>query len=111
MNQLIAHLIGDYILQNHWMAVNKTSRWIPALIHVTLYTIPFLFITTSLKALFIIWFTHLMIDRFRLAQYVPMLMNWNKNKYPESTPLWLSTWIIIIIDNTLHLLINYLALK
>jgi len=110
MIQILLHLIGDYILQNHWMAVNKVKRWIPAVIHVTLYTIPFLLITSSATALFIIWSTHLLIDRFRLAKYIPILVNWNKNGYPEGTPVWLSTWIIIIIDNTLHLTINYMAL-
>ena len=37
MSQIVAHLVGDYILQNHWIAVNKTSNsWI-ALLHALLY--------------------------------------------------------------------------
>lgn len=31
--------------------------------------------------------------------------------YPANTPVWLSTWLLIIADNTLHLTINYLALR
>jgi hypothetical protein len=31
--------------------------------------------------------------------------------YPSKTPDWLSVWLVIIADNTLHLLINYLALR
>jgi hypothetical protein len=31
--------------------------------------------------------------------------------YPKETPLWLSTWLLIIADNTLHLAINYAALR
>lgn len=31
--------------------------------------------------------------------------------YPPSTPIWLSTWLLIIADNTLHMTINYLALR
>lgn len=31
--------------------------------------------------------------------------------YPPSTPIWLSTWLLIIADNTIHLAINYAALK
>jgi hypothetical protein len=31
--------------------------------------------------------------------------------YPPTTPIWLSTWLLIIADNTFHLTINYLAIK
>ena len=31
--------------------------------------------------------------------------------YPPSTPIWLSTWLLIIADNTLHLAINSAALR
>jgi hypothetical protein len=33
------------------------------------------------------------------------------NGYPPAAPIWLSTWLLIIADNTLHLLINFLALR
>lgn len=69
MEQLIAHLIGDYILQNHAMAMRKTSLWFWATLHVLLYGIPFLFLTTSPIQWLIIVGTHLLIDRFRLAKY------------------------------------------
>ena len=48
---LVCHLVGDYLLQNDWMAQGKTSRWGPALAHAASYTLPFLFLTTSWKAL------------------------------------------------------------
>lgn len=31
--------------------------------------------------------------------------------YPSETPAWMAVWLMIIADNTLHLTINYLALK
>ena len=31
--------------------------------------------------------------------------------YPSEAPVWLSVWLTIIADNTLHLLINYAALR
>jgi hypothetical protein len=34
-----------------------------------------------------------------------------KTGYPEAVPIWLSTWLLIIADNTLHLAVNYAALK
>ncbi|WP_205679869.1 DUF3307 domain-containing protein [Paenarthrobacter ureafaciens] len=30
---LLAHLIGDYLIQSDWMASEKTKRWWPAIAH------------------------------------------------------------------------------
>lgn len=108
----------------------------------------------------VIFGTHFLIDRYRLARYVVWAKNWlgpwsrmetvgeavERMKasgemprpvilpsqkidivprricfiaplsdcptgYPPSTPIWLSTWLLIIADNTLHLAINYAALR
>lgn len=37
MEQLLAHLVGDYLLQSHWMALNKRSSSLACVIHCTLY--------------------------------------------------------------------------
>lgn len=74
MIQLILHLIGDYVTQSDWMALNKTKRSWPALCHATVYSLPFLLIGSA-EAVFVIWSTHFLIDRFRLARYVC----WAKN--------------------------------
>lgn len=113
---VLAHLVGDYLLQSHWMATCKTQRWWPAIAHGLTYTLPYLFVTRSITALAIICLTHIVIDRYRLARHVV----WAKNLmaprafrsghtatgYPETTPAWLAVWLLIIADNTLHLLIN-----
>lgn len=40
---LLGHLVGDYLLQNQWMALNKTKYtligWTAALVHCILYTL------------------------------------------------------------------------
>jgi hypothetical protein len=74
-DQLLAHAIGDYVLQSDWMALEKTKKNIAALAHALCYTLPFLFLTTSLPALGFIFSTHFLIDRWRLARYVV----WAKN--------------------------------
>lgn len=74
-DQLVAHAIGDYVLQSDWMANEKTKRSVAAGVHAATYTLPFLFITTSLSALFVIVVTHFAIDRWRLARYVCWLKN------------------------------------
>jgi hypothetical protein len=42
MNPFVAHLIGDFILQNDWMAGNKKHRSNACLFHVLIYLVPFL---------------------------------------------------------------------
>lgn len=108
---LLFHLIGDFLYQTHEMAINKTKSWKYAILHVSVYTILFTLIMPS-WVLSIVFITHLLIDRFRLAEYWIRLINnnwdWeNKNwGYPADTPLWLSTWLMIIIDQVMHISIN-----
>ena len=112
MLQLILHLIGDYITQSNWMAVNKTTRWTPAITHALIYALPF-FILTNVYGVCIIGITHLFIDRFRLIKYVLQLKEFNfKNEfgYPKTMPPYLSVWLTFISDNTIHLLINYIVI-
>jgi hypothetical protein len=188
MLQLLCHLIGDYVLQNHAMATLKTSSSTWAAAHAITYTIPFaivsllqgwlggdLFFAASPLALLIICGTHFAIDRWRLAgfwvrfwgvgvvqsslaralkwdklpwyyerdpdQTRPILsgecvlyrgtwyqvedggflhhkglrrFEWNMEEAvrhrPVQTPPWLAVWLLILVDNTLHLLINWISI-
>lgn len=74
-DQLVAHAVGDYILQSDWMATEKTKKSVAAAAHALTYTLPFLFLTRSLLALAVMLVTHFIIDRGRLARYVV----WAKN--------------------------------
>jgi len=121
--QLVAHLVGDYILQSDWMASNKqradTTGWIAVALHAFMYTLPFLFLTQSWEALALIGGTHLLIDHFKLAAIVGWVKNfmaprsywfsWDYCKgtgYASNKPPFLTVWLLIITDNTLHILIN-----
>jgi hypothetical protein len=115
MIQLLLHAWGDYITQNDWMATNKTKNttkgWLAVFIHATTYSLPFLLIGSEM-AVFIIWITHLLIDKFRLAKYLLQLKNWcfTPSGFPEGTPPFLSVWLLIIVDNILHITVNFLSL-
>ena len=116
-DQLIAHAIGDYVVQSDWMATEKTTRWVPALVHGLTYGLVFLWFTTEWWRLAIIILSHSVIDRYRLARY----LCWAKNRvlghtapwaqcratgYPPEKPIWLAVWLMIIADNVCHVLIN-----
>lgn len=122
MEQLLLHLIGDYITQTNWMAMQKIRSNVVAALHAFVYSLPFLLITQSGWALFVICWTHYLIDRYRLARYVVFAKNWvtepglkwedcSGTGYPSSAPPWLAFWLLIIADNTLHLCINYAAIR
>ena len=64
----ILHFVGDYLLQNDWMAAEKTKNSGVALAHAGIYSMPFFLLAPSFWWL-LIFGTHFFIDRYRLAQY------------------------------------------
>ena len=124
VDQIVAHVIGDFVLQSDWMATEKTKRSVPALVHAATYTLPFLYFTRLPLPLLIIFGSHFVVDHWRISRYVVWAKNWlappGSNKpwaectatgYPPDRPVWLSVWLLIIIDNLLHILCNGLALS
>lgn len=140
---LVAHGVGDYIIQSDWMAQTKTRRggigWWAAVLHGVTYALPFLFLTRDPVALGIIVGTHILIDHWRLARYLIWISNWaaptkfrrgrghweprfvieghnppwakcRRTGFPDRTPEWLSTWLMFIVDNLLHIVINIAVL-
>jgi hypothetical protein len=168
---LLAHMVGDYLIQSDWMATQKLTRWWPAVVHGLTYTIPYVLVTQSLVALAIIAGTHIVIDRLRLVRYVVWLKNqvgakreyvyrtkddgtefggrewptrygpadsagqrpmhpkmsvappWAKKirvdpmawpptatGYPAHVPVGTATTLMVVADNTIHLLINFGAI-
>ncbi len=122
MHELILHLIGDYLLQTEQMAVRKTRSWFWAILHALVYSLPFLIVIHHWEAWAVIFGTHAVIDRFRLANHVCRFKNvfWFgpgkpeqelESGYAKATPEHVRFWLVVIIDNTLHLIINHLALR
>lgn len=121
MSELLAHAVGDYVVQSDWMAAEKTSHWLPAAAHAASYAACFLPLTRSVRALAVIGGTHYVIDRWRLAKHVC----WAKNQlapkawrpghtatgYGADRPDWMAVWLLIIADNTMHVGINRWALR
>ena len=121
MKRLLAHLVGDYLLQTHYEASEKVNSWPPAISHAAKYTLPFLALTRDPRALAVIGGTHAVLDHYRLAKHV----NWLRNQAapvayrpkdltnmgsPDSVPSGLAMALMFITDNTIHMLINEWAL-
>jgi len=126
---LIAHGMGDYVLQSNWMALEKTRRWVVAAAHGALYTVPFVFLVAVnsvvvwLVALALIGGTHAVLDRYRVARFViygknliappSQIRPWSECRetgFPPEAPEYLARWLLIIVDNLIHILINTLVI-
>jgi len=120
------HFVGDYITQSNWMATEKVKRWLPAALHGTIYTLPFALLTRSPVALVTIGGTHMIIDHYRLAKHVIWTKNhilspgtiqpsWAEAKesggFGKEMPAWMSTWLMILTDNIIHVTINDAAIR
>ncbi len=100
--------------------------------HAVLYVLPFLFLTRSWPALGVIAISHFVIDHWRLARHVGWAKNFlgprylsykgatvrnlpwkecSSTGYPADKPPFMAVWLMIIVDQIMHLLVNGLVLK
>ena len=128
MIQILAHLWADFVFQPNKWALNKRKDIRYAFLHSLQYGLVYwlffaLFGTQiSLDAMLLIVVTHIFIDRYYPARWlifgknrlVEPSLKWNdcsSTGYPSEIPKWLSMWLLIIVDNTMHLTINEIALR
>ncbi len=99
MEYLIAHLVGDFLLQNDWMAKGKKrSSWICAC-HVLFYMMPFFFTELQWWQLLLIAIEHWIQDRTNLVTWWMKTVGQEDFSRPPMAP-----WSVILVDNTWHLL-------
>jgi hypothetical protein len=71
---LFGHLVGDYVLQNNWMAMNKSASDFKCLVHCLIYTAAVVLFTMHCFPLMMllgwvvaVFMSHYFIDRYSLA--------------------------------------------
>lgn len=99
MHWIYAHLIGDYILQNDWMALNKKSDPWVCLSHVLAYMIPFYFCGLEWWQVGLIAGQHFIQDH---TSFVVWLMKVKGSEKFSTGPC--APWSIIVTDNIIHIL-------
>jgi hypothetical protein len=134
---LIGHLVGDYLLQNDWMALNKKKpggKWHCA-VHATIWTLCVCMFTGwwSTAAWGVLWATHYWQDRTNIIVWWMKFMGqekfmksgsvdseliysnrpevFDKRRYSvrsEFTP-GLGPWSIIVVDNVWHIVTLFLV--
>lgn len=118
MLQLIFHAIGDYLVQNDWMALNKKkptwTGFLACQVHCITYSLPFLFIGSP-QAVLAIYLSHYAIDRTNVIAWFLAIRNGvfhTRNfGFSETRPFAITIWLFIITDNIFHIICNYLALR
>ncbi len=99
MHWIYAHLIGDYLIQNDWMAKGKkVSSWI-CLVHVLTYLLPFLLCGLEWWKIAAIGVQHFAQDRTGVIVWV--LNNTGKADFAKPP---MAPWSIIVTDNIIHIL-------
>jgi hypothetical protein len=99
MSPILAHFIGDFILQNDKMASNKKKSSLWCGIHVVCYMLPFLLCGLAWWQLLLIAAQHFAIDR---TGFVLWFMKVKGQASFASGPC--SPWSVIVVDNILHIL-------
>lgn len=128
MNQLILHAIGDYLIQNDWMALNKKkpgwNGFLACFVHCLTYSLPFYLIADTFQVS-MIFLTHFIIDRWKLVDYFLAFRNWTSVNpkgalfipdisnfgFSKDRPSLITAWLYIITDNIFHIICNYLILS
>ncbi|MTI81850.1 MAG: DUF3307 domain-containing protein [Firmicutes bacterium] len=103
---LIGHLVGDFLLQNNWMAMNKKNNIFALIVHsivytTTLYMFSLPFGGIGLTAVTILFFSHVILDKRLLVEW------WleNINRTPDVF------WLQVVVDQTFHLLVLVLIIS
>lgn len=103
---LIAHLLGDYVIQNDKMAKEKKESHIWCLIHVVWYLVAFaLLCNFTWVQLTLIGVQHFFQDRYNFVKWSMLKMG--KKDFSEK----LGPWSIIVVDNIYHLTWIYFIQK
>ena len=70
---IFCHLVGDYVLQNDFIAKTKGENWYHLIVHCMLYCLPFFVLFALTWQLSFIFITHMIID--------PLKARYNKINY------------------------------
>jgi len=103
---IIGHLVGDYLLQNDWMAAEKKRDWFVAFIHATIWAMAVLLFsgwgsfhgTHGLIVAACLIIPHAIQDHSNLVRWWMRLIGQRVFSEPPMAP-----WSIIVVDNVWHI--------
>jgi hypothetical protein len=116
---IIGHLVGDYLLQNDWMALNK-KKWknscpinclehrildcfnFPCFVHCVLWTLAVCLFSGwhSIPVIAFLFVTHYIQDRTQIIGWWMRLKWKDQSKFAEPP---MAPWSLIVVDNVWHI--------
>lgn len=85
---VLCHLVGDYVLQNDFIAQTKGKNWYHLFVHCALYTLPFCIVLGIDYRALIVFLMHLIVD--------PLKARYNKITYTQDQMIHYITALIYI---------------
>lgn len=103
---ICAHLVGDWLLQTEWMAVEKRQNWRALVSHVAVYHVVIIAVlgyrfgfgdARIYAVVAVLALTHAFLDRQWPVVRIMRVLRISVQRPPEK-------WLEIAIDQTLHIL-------
>jgi hypothetical protein len=122
---VLCHLIGDYFVQNNWMALNKSKNKLPLIVHSTLYGLVFGVVFQSILVFFAVTILHCIGDasykgatltewwlRLIHGRSLQSVLDPPKNmlcQHPAATSIYASFSAIVycVVDFIIHFTLQY----
>jgi hypothetical protein len=132
-NFIIGHIVGDYILQNNWMALNKKNSVMAALVHCIVYTVAICvsiyqtLLQQSIERIIIVailvFLSHVVLDYTDLVDsflHAIRGRSWKRsfdlaskqvNQNIASAIIAYTAIVQTVVDNALHIIMMYFIFK
>ena len=106
---IIGHLVGDYLLQNDWMALNKKSRLLPCCVHCCIWSL----CVTSFGGLIADWrVTTILVVTHFIQDHTQIVRRWMRLIGQDAFATGpLSPWSIVVVDNVWHIVTIFVVWK
>jgi hypothetical protein len=109
---IVGHLIGDYLFQTDWMALNKKARDLPCCVHCLIWSTTVCWMAgwigwdKSILPQLILFITHFIQDRTQIVKWW-MGLPWKDQSEFMKPPM--APWSFIVVDNVWHIVTIWLV--
>lgn len=106
MNWILAHFIGDFLLQSDWMARNKKSSYWVCTIHVSVYIFPFFLTELTLFQILLIYIQHWVQDKTKFIGWYCKKMGIFQGELKQDV----LPWGHFVVDQIFHFIWMYFVI-
>lgn len=104
---VLAHFIGDFLLQNDYQAINKKKSSLVCFSHVLWYCVPFVLTTATPFMIFLIFVQHFIQDRWGFIKWYCHRFGVFQGELKQSV----LPWGHFIVDQIFHIIWLWLVFQ